>query len=150
MPGQVHLTVDQDAKPVIMPPHRVPIAIKSKLKAELQRLEERDVIEKVTGPTDWVSSMVNVVKPNRKLRLCIDPHLNLALKREQYPLPVIEDVLPQLAKAKVFSKADLKEGFLQCELNDESACLTTFQTPLGDTSGAVCHLVCLLCLSCSR
>ena len=132
MPGQVHLNVDSDTRPAVMPPRRVPIAIKPKLKDELQRLEELDMIEKVTGPTDWVSSLVTVVKPSGKLRLCIDPqHLNMALKREHYPLPVIEDVLPQLAKVKVFSKADLKEGFLQCKLDDESACLTTFQTPWG-------------------
>ena len=124
------VNVDSETRPVVMPPRRVPIAIKPKLKDELQRLEELDVIEKVTGPTDWVSSLVTVVKPSGKLRLCIDPQqLNMALKREHYPLPVIEDVLPQLAKVKVFSKADLKEGFLQCKLDDESACLTTFQTP---------------------
>ena len=67
MPGQVHLTVDQDAKPVIMPPCHVLIAIKPKLKAELQRLGECDVIENVTGPTDCASSMVNVVKPSGRL-----------------------------------------------------------------------------------
>ena len=64
--------------------------------------------------------------------MCLDPqHLNMALKREHYPLPVIEDVLPELSNVKVFSKADCKEGFLQCELDDESAALTCFQTPWG-------------------
>ena len=46
-------------------------------------------------------------------------------------MPVIEDFLPELNEVKVFSKADLREGFLQCELGDESAKLTTFQTPWG-------------------
>ncbi|XP_070537048.1 uncharacterized protein [Ptychodera flava] len=45
------------------------------------------------------------------------------------PKTIIEDVLPELTKAKVFSKADLKEGFLQIELDEESSLLTTFQTP---------------------
>ena len=132
MPGKVHLTVDPEVKPVVMPPRKVPLAVKPLLKEELDRLENLEVIEKVEGPSDWVSSLVVVNKPNGKIRVCIDPmHLNKALKREHYPLPCIEDVLPQLTNVKVFSKADLKEGFLQCSLDDESAELTTFQTPWG-------------------
>ena len=53
------------------------------------------------------------------------------MKRSHYPLPIIEEILPELAKAKVFSKVDLKEGFLQVELDDESSQLTVFQTPWG-------------------
>ncbi len=115
-----------------MSPRRVPISIKPKLKEELDRLQNLGIIEKVHGPTDWVSSLVNVVKPSGKLRVCIDPlHLNKALKRVHYPLTTIEDVLPELSNVKVFSRADCKEGFLQCELDEESSLLTTFQTPWG-------------------
>ncbi len=132
MPGKVHLEIKEDAKPVIMPPRHVPMAIKPKLKDELTRLEKLGVIKKVNNPTDWVSSMVTVVKPNGKLRVCIDPlHLNKALKHSHYPLPVIEDILPDLSQVKVFSKADCREGFLQCELDEESSYLTTFQSPWG-------------------
>ena len=46
-------------------------------------------------------------------------------------MPVIDDILPELGKAQVFSKADLKDGFLQIELDDESSRLTKFQTPWG-------------------
>ena len=64
--------------------------------------------------------------------MCIDPqHLNKALKRSHYPLPVIEDILPELADIKVFSKAYLKDGFLQIQLDQESSKLATFQTPWG-------------------
>jgi hypothetical protein len=56
----------------------------------------------VVTPTDWVSSLVIVKKPSGKIRLCIDPEpLNKALKRYHYPLPIIEDLLPELSKAKV-------------------------------------------------
>ena len=37
MPGK--LDVDESKTPVVMPPHRVPIALKAKLEAELERLE---------------------------------------------------------------------------------------------------------------
>ena len=44
---------------------------------------------------------------------------------------MIEDVLPDLSDAKEFSKADLKDGSLQIELDEESSKLTTFQSPWG-------------------
>ena len=89
-----------------MSPRHVPIAVKGKLKSELQRLEDKGVTKKITEPTDWVSSLVVTQKANGNVQ-----QVNKALKRSHYPLPVIEDVLPDLSDAKVFSKADLKDGF---------------------------------------
>ncbi|XP_022794630.1 uncharacterized protein K02A2.6-like [Stylophora pistillata] len=132
MEGKLHLKIDAKVTPVINPPRQVPFALKDKLKSELDWLERPQMIRKVKEPTEWVSSLVVVEKPNGKLRVCIDPiHLNKALKRSHYPLPVIEDVLPELSNVKVFSKADLKDGFLHIELDDESSLLTTFQTSWG-------------------
>ncbi len=56
-------------------------------------------------------------------------HLNKALKRSHYSLPLIEDVLPELENVKLFRKIDLKEEYLQIELDGESSMLTTFHTP---------------------
>ena len=54
--------------------------------------------------------MVIVKKPN-KLRICLDPKdLNKAIKRSHYPIPTIDNILPQLSKAKVFSVLDAKDG----------------------------------------
>lgn len=132
MEGKLHLEVNKAAKPTVMPPRRVPLAIKKLLKEELDRLEKLNVILKVEEPTHLVSSLVPVKKPNGNIRACIDPqHLNQALKRSHYVLPVINDILPDLGEAKVFSKADLKDGFLHIELDGESSILTTFQTPWG-------------------
>ena len=132
MEGALHLEVDKSVAPAIMPPRRVPLTLKDRLKEELTRLEKESVIVRQEEPTDWVSNLVVTEKLNGKLRVCIDPkHLNKALKRSHYPLPVIEDILPELTDVKVFSKADLKDGFLQIQLDEESSKLTTFQTPWG-------------------
>ena len=49
-------------------------------------MEQADHIVKVTEPTDWVSSLVVVVK-GEKIRLCIDPKdLNGAIRRKHYPI----------------------------------------------------------------
>ena len=132
MEGKLDLEVDDSVSPVVMPPRRVPVALKGKFKEEIDRLIDVGVLAKVEEPTKWVPSAVVTAKPNGKVRVCIDPRpLNKALHRSHYHLPVIDDILPDLGKARVFSKADLKDGFLQIELDDESSRLTTFETPWG-------------------
>lgn len=50
---------------------------------------------KNTEPTEWINSMVTIVKPN-KIRICIDPQdLNRAVRREHYPLKTLEEVEPR-------------------------------------------------------
>ena len=67
-----------------------------------------------------------------KIKLCIDPKdLNKAIKRPHYPLPTIENILPKLTNAKVFSVLDAQKGFWQIELDESSSFLTTFWTPFG-------------------
>ena len=46
-------------------------------------------------------------------------------------MPVIDDLLPNLCKARVFSVVDVKNGFLHVQLDEESSKLTTFATPWG-------------------
>ena len=97
----------------------------------MNQLESDEIIAKVRQPTDWISSMVAVKKPN-KLRLCIDPaNLNVAIKRNHYPTPTTDDVIPKLTEARVFSVADAKDGFLQVSLDEPFSYLTTFYTPFG-------------------
>nr|KAH0807779.1 hypothetical protein GEV33_015012 [Tenebrio molitor] len=64
---------------------------------------------------------------------CIeDPlHLNQALRGCDYQMPTIEEILPELADARVFTTLDAKKGFWQLKLNDESSKLTSFWTPFG-------------------
>ena len=46
-------------------------------------------------------------------------------------MPTIEEILPELYKAKVFSVADVSNGFWQVKLDEPSSFLTTFWTPFG-------------------
>jgi len=128
--GKLHLQVDHCVPPVQFPAHKPPVALKEKYQGELKRLVERAIIRKVSEPTDWISSTVVVMKPNGKIRLCLDPRpLNNALKRNHYPMPVIDDLLPDLCKARVFSVVDVKNSFWHVQLDDETSKLTTFVTP---------------------
>ena len=132
LPGKVSIVVDEHAKPVQCPPRKVPVSVKPKLKEELSNLVDLKVITPVTEPTDWCSQISVQSKKNGNLRICLDPRsLNEALCRERYPLKTMDDVLPQLAKAKLFSKLDLAHGYWHCTLDNQSSYLTTFITPFG-------------------
>jgi len=113
---------------VILPARKLPVSVNEKFKAELKRLQDLKVITPVDKPTEWVSQFVVAVKKYDDLRVCIDPK---PLKRERYQIPVIDDVLPDLAEARVLTKVDLASAFWQLELDDESSLLTTFATPHG-------------------
>ena len=132
LPGSVRLTIKPDAEPVLRPPKRLPVELRDPVKQELDRLVGVGVLAPVDEPTDWVNQMAIATKRDGSLRICIDPRsLNLALKREHYQLPVLDDILPDLSKAKVFSKVDLSHGYWHCTLEEESSLLTTFSTPFG-------------------
>ena len=95
-------------------------------------MEELDVIEKVVEPTDWVNSMVTIVKPKGSLRICIDTcDLNKAIKCEPYPMSTTEDIVTRMPNTKVFSVLDASSGFWQVKLDPSSAKLCTFNTLFG-------------------
>ena len=119
--------IEEGGVPVVHPPRRVPFALlsakKPSLKDELRKLQEIEII------ASWVSSMVTVKRPNGQLRICLDPKdLNRVVKRSHYPLPMMEELLPQLTKAKVVSTFDIKNGFWHIQLVEASSKLTTFNT----------------------
>ena len=128
----IHLELNSAVSPFKVPARRLLVAIKDEVKNELDRLESMGIIAKITQPTDLVSALVAERKPNGKLRLCLDPQqLNKALKRPTYPVPVVDDFLPDLCNAKIFTVCDARNGFWQLALDEESSVLTTMATPFG-------------------
>ena len=102
------------------------------MKKKLDELEMKEVITRVDEPTDWVNQMVVQVKKSGDVRLCIDPRpLNAALRKEQFLLPTLDDVLPELSRSRVFTKLDLSNGYWHVPLDEESSMMTTFATQFG-------------------
>ena len=108
----------------------VPINLQKKVKLKLCEMEMQGIIAKVDKPTYYLSRMAVSLKKSGFVRICIDPQdLNGDLKRELHPLPIIEDVLLQLAEDRLFTKVNLRNGFWHCELDGKSSYLYCFQTP---------------------
>ncbi|KAL5018211.1 hypothetical protein ScPMuIL_003933 [Solemya velum] len=131
---QAKIHIDESVQPVAQQHRRIPFHMRKKVEAELERLEELDIIEKVDGPTPWVSPIVVAPKPKNpeEIRICIDMRLpNEAVERERHITPTIDDILVDLNGACVFSKLDLNAGYHQVELAPESRYITTFTTHVG-------------------
>ncbi|XP_052820412.1 uncharacterized protein K02A2.6-like [Mya arenaria] len=132
LPGECEIHLHKNVLPVVHPPRKVPVAIKDKLKVELDRMEHLNVTCKVTEPTDWVNSLVTVEKANGSLRICLDPKdLNDAIKRPHYPNKTLDDILPELSNATIFSKLDACSGYWSIKLTEKASYLTTFNSPFG-------------------
>ena len=83
MNKEVKLHIDPDVAPRQQPHRRIPFHVREDVEKELERLERLDIIEKVEGPTPWVSPIVIVPKKSGELRICVDmQEANKAIKRE--------------------------------------------------------------------
>lgn len=98
------------ATPVVALPCCVPTSLKKKLKEELDPVQYLEAIASINEPTPWVCSLAAAVKKSGAPRFCIHPRpLNNAHnKRERYQLPVLDDILLELSKARVLLTVDLK------------------------------------------
>ena len=109
---QLKLHIDESTTPVAQKPRRTPFALREKVSAK---------VEKVEGPTSWVSPIVVAPKPSGDIHLCVDMRCaNKAIIRERIPMPTIDEVLENLNGSCMFSKLDLRLGLHQVELEEVS------------------------------
>ncbi|XP_076620054.1 uncharacterized protein LOC143341206 [Colletes latitarsis] len=119
-----------DDKPFYCNPRRLSYAEKSKLKEIIEDLLEKGAIRESTS--EYASPIVLAKKKNGELRMCIDfRKLNKVTKRDNFPLPLIEDQLDLLQGKKYFTLLDLKDGFFHIKMHENSIKYTSFVTPLG-------------------
>ena len=101
------------------------------VRKHLKEMEEIGAICRSSSP--WASPIILVQKKNGSLRFCINLRkLNARTIKDAYSLPRIEESLDCLNGACIFSSLDLKSGYWQVELDDDSIPMTAFTVgPLG-------------------
>ena len=84
--------------------------------------------------SDWVHALVLVVKPNGKLRVCLDPHtLRGVLQHNIHNAQRFVDIIAQIWDFTHCSKIDANSRFWTLPLDAMSQLLTTFDTPWGQS-----------------
>ena len=111
--------------------HRIPPHLFDEVKNHLKEMMEVGAIRKSNSP--WASAIVLVRKKDSSLRFCIDLcKLNDQTIKDAYSLPCIDDTLDCLGGATIFTSLDLRSGYWQVEMEEESKPLTAFTVgPLG-------------------
>ena len=112
--------------PVYVPVRRVPMALRPWLRERLKQMENSDIIEKSNG-SSYNSPLFTVKKANGKWREVNDFRaLNERLRDNHFPLPHLRDLLDELYGAKFFSSIDLRSGYFNVVLEEESRECTAF------------------------
>ena len=109
---------------------RIPPSHYEAVRKHLQEMLDLGAIRPSDSP--WCSAVV-LVKKNGELRFCIDLRkLNARTVKDAYSLPRIDETLERLKGSCVFSSLDLKSGYWQVEIEEESKQYTAFTCgPLG-------------------
>ena len=101
--------------PISMTPHRMTPVELQELRVQLQELPDKGFIRPSTSP--WDAPVPFVKKKDKILRLCIDyRQLSKVTIKNRYPLSRIDDLFDQLRGAPVYSKIDLRTGYISSGL----------------------------------
>ena len=112
--------------PVYVPVRRVPMELRSWLEKRLNEMEKSGIIEKCDG-SPYNSPLFLVKKQSGKWREVNDFRaLNERLEDNHFPLPHLRDLLDQLHGSKFFSSIDLRSGYFNIVLEEESRQCTAF------------------------
>ena len=130
--GPYHIRLKEQYRPVQHPPRLVPVAMQTAYKAELDRLTKEGIITEVKEHTEWINSIVPVMKSNGSLRLCLNPKdLNKVIERNQWYSRTIDDILPELAKSKYKTLKDATSGYWHVVLRLGQQSTHHIQYPMG-------------------
>jgi hypothetical protein len=103
-------------------PRRVSQPLLPKVQQELERMQSLGIIVPVEEPTPYCAPMVVVTKKSGDVRLCVDlKRLNDNLVKQKHWMPTLDELMPKLKDAKVFSKLDASSGFWSVLLDEESS-----------------------------
>ena len=133
---QATIHLSNEAKPKVCKARRVPFALLPGVEAEFARLEKGGIIRKVDAntPVTWASPTVNVVKKSTgAVRICGDYKvtINPYMIVDHFPLPNFEEIAAKLNGGEEFSVIDLKDAYLQLEVDEASQQYLVIATHLG-------------------
>nr|XP_020161515.1 uncharacterized protein LOC109746825 [Aegilops tauschii subsp. strangulata] len=126
-----HIPLISGARPVSVRPYRIAPQLKDELEKQIAELLSLGMIRPSKSP---FSSPVLMVKKKEEgeWRLVFDfRHLNAITLKSKYRVPIIDELLDELAGACWFTKMDLKAGFHQIRLAPGEEYKTAFQTHHG-------------------
>ena len=120
-----------DVTPIATKSRRYSSADKEFISQQVEKLLAAGIIEPSNSP--WRAQLLIDRSPNHKTRMVVDyaETINRFTELDAYPLPLIEDVVAEMAKYSVFTALDLEHAFHQVVLKEEDKPYTAFQAGKG-------------------
>lgn len=125
------LPLSTDFRVVHASPYALPRSMEAKAKDEIQRLLDANVLEQIYD-SEMASPAFFITKPIGPLRFRIEFRvLNKYLRRSQYYVPKIREILLRLFGAKFLSTFDANMGYYARHLAKQSRAHSAFCLPFG-------------------
>ena len=85
-----------------------------------------------SSQSPFAAPILFVQKANGGLCFCVDYRkLNAVTHKDHYPIPLLDETLAHISKAKIFTKLDIHQAFHHVCIDPASEDLTTFRTRYG-------------------
>lgn len=119
-----------DHPPIKQQPYRLPFSQRKLVQEHVENMLKAGVIEPSQSP--WASPIVIVDKKDGQKRFCVDLRaLNKVIKKNSYLLPRIDDILASLDGSQYFTCLDLRSGYWQIAMDEDSKEKTAFTCFMG-------------------
>ena len=128
--GITKMTIHTTGMPISQKAYRTPLHKRRLVEDCVQEMLAEGVIRPSSSP--WASPIILVPNASGETRFCVDyRRLNARTVRDQYPLPLIEDIFDQVAGSAVYSTLDLRAGYHQIKMAEADIPKTAFRCHLG-------------------
>jgi hypothetical protein len=125
-----HIPLIPGTAPMNCRPYRYAPHQKTEIEQQVKDMLRRGIIQESTSP--FASPVILVRKKDGSWRFYVDYRgLNSITVKNKYPMPIVDELLDELAGAKWFTKIDLRAGYHQIRLKPEDEHKTAFKTHQG-------------------
>ena len=132
----IKIQIHKEAVPVIQPGRRIPLHYMDRLKVELEKMKDEDIIEgpiEIEEPGTFISNLVITDKKDTdRIRVTLDCQaVNKVIYPTHEPIPTSEELRHNLLGSDRFTTLDMTNCFHQFEIEEKARKLYAFRTPWG-------------------
>jgi hypothetical protein len=124
------INLETGCQPPNAKPYRYSPIQKDEIERQVREMLRLGMITHSMSP--YAAPVLLVRKKDGSWRFCVDyRRLNMVTIKSKFPLPIVDELLDELAGARYFSKLDLRAGYHQIRMREEDELKTAFKTHHG-------------------